>query len=28
LMQDWCTVYAKCVIGSEIVLGVPDGTPR
>ena len=28
LMQDRCTVYAEHTIGSEIVLGAPDGTPR
>jgi hypothetical protein len=28
LMQDRCTVYGKCSIGSEIVLDAPDGTPR
>ena len=28
LMQDRCTVCAKCTIGSEIVLDAPDGTPR
>jgi hypothetical protein len=28
LMQDRCTVYAKRTIGSEIILGAPDGTPR
>ena len=27
LMEDRCMVYAKCTIGSEIVLGAPDGTP-
>jgi hypothetical protein len=27
-MQDRCTVCAESVIGSEIVLGTPDGTPR
>ena len=27
-VQDWCTVGAKCTIGSEIVLDKPDGTPR
>ena len=26
LVQDRCTVCAKRTIGSEIVLGVPDGT--
>jgi hypothetical protein len=28
LMQDRCIIYAKCTIGSEIVLVTPDGTPR
>jgi hypothetical protein len=28
LVQDMCTVYAKCTIGSKIVLDTPDGTPR
>jgi hypothetical protein len=28
LMQDRCTVYAEHIIGSEIVLDAPDGTPR
>jgi hypothetical protein len=28
LMQDRCTVCAKRIIGSEIVLDAPDGTPR
>jgi hypothetical protein len=23
-VQDWCTVCAKCTIGSEIVLDAPD----
>ena len=27
-VQDRCTVYAKCTIGSEIVLDESDGTPR
>jgi hypothetical protein len=27
-VQDRCTVCAKHTIGSEIVLDVPDGTPR
>jgi hypothetical protein len=26
LMQDRCSVCAKCTIGSEIILGAPDGT--
>jgi hypothetical protein len=26
--QDRCTVCAEHAIGSEIVLGTPDGTPR
>jgi hypothetical protein len=28
LRQDRCTVYAKCTIGSKIILDAPDGTPR
>jgi hypothetical protein len=28
LVQDTCTVCAKCTISSEIVLDAPDGTPR
>jgi hypothetical protein len=28
LMQDRCTVCAKCSIGSEIILDAPDGTPK
>jgi hypothetical protein len=28
LMQDWCTVFVKRTVGSEIVLEAPDGTPR
>ena len=28
LVQDRCTVCAKRTIGSDIVLDVPDGTPR
>ena len=28
LDADWCTVCAKCTIGSEIVSDAPDGTPR
>ena len=28
LTQDWCTVCAERIIGSEIVLDTPDGTPR
>jgi hypothetical protein len=28
LVQDRCTVCAKCTIGSEIILDAPDGTPR
>jgi hypothetical protein len=24
----WCTVYAKCTIGSEIILDAHDGTSR
>jgi hypothetical protein len=27
-VQDRCMVCAKCTIGSEIILVVPDGTPR
>jgi hypothetical protein len=27
-VQDRCTVCAKHLIGSEIVLDTPDGTPR
>ena len=28
LTQDRCMVCAKRFVGSEIVLGAPDGTPR
>jgi hypothetical protein len=28
LMQDWCTVCTERAIGSEIVFGASDGTPR
>jgi hypothetical protein len=28
LKQDWCTVCVKRIVGSEIVLDAPDGTPR
>jgi hypothetical protein len=28
LMQDWCTVCAERMIGSEIILDAPDGTLR
>ena len=28
LVQDRCTVCAKRIIGSDIVLDAPDGTPR
>ena len=28
LVQDRCTVYAKCTIGSGTILDSPDGTPR
>ena len=28
LMQDRCMVCAKCIIGSEIGLDAPNGTPR
>ena len=24
--QDRCTIFAKCIIGSEIILDSPDGT--
>jgi hypothetical protein len=27
-VQDSCTVYAKRIIGLEIILYTPDGTPR
>ena len=27
LMQDMCTVCAKCTIGSKIILDAPDGNP-
>ena len=27
-VQDSCMVYAQWIIGSEIVVKVPDGTPR
>jgi hypothetical protein len=27
-VQDMCMVCAKCTIGVEIILDVPDGTPR
>jgi hypothetical protein len=27
-VKDRCTVCAKCSIASEIILDVPDGTPR
>jgi hypothetical protein len=27
-VQERCTVCAKCIIGLEIVLDTPDGTPR
>ena len=27
LVQDRCMVCAKCIIGSDIVLDAPDGTP-
>jgi hypothetical protein len=26
--SDWCTVYAKHTIDSEIILDAPDGNPR
>ena len=28
LMQDRCTVSVECIIGSEVVLDVSNGTPR
>jgi hypothetical protein len=28
LTQDRCMVCAKHAIGMEIILGIPDGTPR
>jgi hypothetical protein len=28
LMQDMCMVCVECANSSEIVLGIPDGTPR
>jgi hypothetical protein len=28
LMQDWCTICVERIVGSEIVLEAPDGTPR
>jgi hypothetical protein len=28
LTQDRCTVRAERTIGSEIILGTPDGTPK
>jgi hypothetical protein len=28
LVQDRCTVCAKCTIASGIILDAPDGTPR
>jgi hypothetical protein len=28
LTQDGCTVYVERIVGSEIVLDAPDGTPR
>ena len=27
-VQDSCTVWTNCTIGSEIILDAPDGTPR
>ena len=27
LMQDSCTVSAKCIRGSEFIMDAPDGTP-
>ena len=26
LVQDWCMVWARCTIGSEIILDAPDRT--
>jgi hypothetical protein len=26
-VQDWCLVWDEHIIGSEIILGTPDGTP-
>jgi hypothetical protein len=28
LIQDRCIVYAERIIGSEIILDAPDGSPR
>jgi hypothetical protein len=28
LMHDWCTVCVERIVGKEIVLEAPDGTPR
>ena len=28
LVQNRCTVCTECTIGSEIILDLPDGTPR
>jgi hypothetical protein len=28
LVQDRCTVCAERIVGSEIILDAPDGTPR
>ena len=28
LVEDRCTIYAECTIGSEIIFDAPDGTPR
>jgi hypothetical protein len=28
LMHDWCTLCVERIVGSEIVLEAPDGTPR
>ena len=28
LIEDWCTVCAKRIIGSDIALDAPNGTPR
>jgi hypothetical protein len=28
LMQDRCTIYTECAIGSKIILGAPNRTPR
>ena len=28
LIKDRCTICPKCIIGLDIVLDAPDGTPR